>query len=240
MGRLDGKCRFVPLRYGLDVTSMPPLLRTLHSPSLENYSEDLRSLVGFFLGISEKPPLGNDPSLPAVREQGMGVSAAARQLVQMMMAQTRYALPMDPQLSAATVRSELSLTDNEIVDAVFELEGRGLVRKHVTSSAGRLGFSRLVPEAELFVEFDAFYTDWNPKEDGVRVAAELMSQNEESCRLAILAERLEWTPRRMNPAVTYLLERNLVRGCDGLGSGPWCTISIRRTDATRRFLQSRS
>ena len=126
---------------------------------------------------------------------------------------------MDPQLDAEMLQQVSNLTHDEIVDAVYELEGRGLVVSHRGSNAGPLGFIRVVPEAALFVAFDETYHDWNPEEDSLRLAAELMNRDEDGERLATFAGRLGWKPRRMNPAVAYLIERDLVRSSDAIGTG---------------------
>ena len=123
---------------------------------------------------------------------------------------------------------------------LLELEGRGMIVKHANSSAGSLGFARIVPEAALFVEFDAYYEYWVPADDAARVAAELMHHEADSLSLHSLSERLGWTARRLNPAVSFLIERQLVRESNAIGLGCWCTAWIRRTDATRRFLRHQS
>lgn len=40
--KVSGACRFIPLRHGLSVESLPPLLAALHSPELKDYDEDLK------------------------------------------------------------------------------------------------------------------------------------------------------------------------------------------------------
>jgi len=54
-----------------------------------------------------------------------------------------------------------------------------------------------------------------------------------------ISERYRWSPRRLNPAITYLQERDVIHVHEVLGSGPFVTSRVARTDATRRFVKSR-
>jgi len=238
--KLSGQCSFVPLRYQLDSTELPPLLAPLNSPSLQNYEDDIRDLVGFFFGVTRTPPLGPPPDVVTKYDSALGISPAAKRVVDIMMERSEHGLSMDPQIGADDLKTVSNLTDEEIIDAVHELEGRGLVRRHRALSAGALGFIRVVSEAALFVEFDKYYCTWHPNEDGLRVAAELINRTDGDEAIELLAKRLGWSPRRMNPALSYLIERDFVMSSQERGTHPWRVSWIQKTDATRRFVSSRS
>jgi TIR domain len=73
--KIEGQCKFIPLRYDLSVDALPPLLKTLYSPELRDQESDLKTLVSFIDGISEKPPLGPPPQaiarpIGSVRRRG--------------------------------------------------------------------------------------------------------------------------------------------------------------------------
>jgi hypothetical protein len=47
-------------------------------------------------------------------------------------------------------------------------------------------------------------------------------------------------PRRLNPALTYLIERELVSHTRFYGATDWVTNRLAKTAATRRFVKSPS
>lgn len=55
---LEGKMRLVPLRMGLPVEQLPPLLRGMYSPEVDAQSIDVAQLINDLLGVSRRPPLG--------------------------------------------------------------------------------------------------------------------------------------------------------------------------------------
>ena len=61
MAKVEGKCKFIPLRSNLEVEELPPLLRALHSPALSNYEIDIAVVINFIHGATLKPPLGPPP-----------------------------------------------------------------------------------------------------------------------------------------------------------------------------------
>jgi hypothetical protein len=100
-------------------------------------------------------------------------------------------------------------------------------------------FHELTPEAALFTTFDRHFMSWNPEIDALRIAADLANGAVEGS-VPEIAKQYDWPPRRMNPAVNYLIEGRLVDFGDECGSHPWCTHWIRKNHATRRFVRDRS
>ena len=95
------------------------------------------------------------------------------------------------------------------------------------------------PKDELFASFDKHFKDWDPAEDALRLAADMLNDAEfpngppEDCRAL-------WLPvRRLNPAIAYLNNRNLIRCLQGCGTAPWIAFCVEKSDATRRFVKSR-
>ena len=72
---------------------------------------------------------------------------------------------------------------------------------------------------ELFIEFDAHFKPWNP---------------------AAIAERYGWEARRLNPAINYLKNRQLAGVRTAIGMGQWAAFHVEKTDATQRFVKSRT
>jgi hypothetical protein len=72
----------------------------------------------------------------------------------------------------------------------------------------------ICPDASIFAQFDAYFMPWAPLDDAHRIVATLLNSGRMTTRMDKLASELEWTPRRINPAVTYLLNHYLVTGSD--------------------------
>lgn len=238
--KVSGKCKFIPLRSGLPVDALPPLLQALHSPELKDYEADIQALINGIHRITQKPPLGPAPRPMRERSAGrIGLSPAAEMIARLMVERSEHGDSFDPQMEGNELRSATQLPDDDLIDAIDELEGRGFVRKIVTIGCGVLGFARVVPEAALFSELDQHFMDWNPEADALRLAAELVNGGDDRGILQ-LAETLGWPPRRMNPAVNYLIARDLIDSSEVCGTHPWCTHWVRKTPKTRRFVRDRS
>jgi hypothetical protein len=240
VAKVEGRCRFIPLRYRLAVEELSPLLGALHSPELRDYHSDLSGLISFIHGVSRKPSVG--PAPRAIRESSagkLGLSPAAETIVQLMVERSEQGHKFDPQVGSDELRAATRLHDDDIVDAVDELEGRGLVGRHSALGQGPLGFVVLYAEAALFVEFDKYFKDWNPENDALRIAAGLIN-GDGGGLVSSIAEIYGWPARRMNPATNYLIERQLVDFSESLGIYPWCVAFIKKNAATRRFVRDRS
>jgi hypothetical protein len=238
--KVSGACKFIPLRYGVSVESLPPLLAALHSPELKNYDEDMKALINFIHGVTQKPRLGPPPR--PIRESptgATGLSPAAEMIAKLMIEKSEHGDSFDPQFDGDELRTATGLPDDDLVDAIDELAGRGFVRKHVTMGCGSLGFAFVTAEAALFSNLDRFFHDWDPEADALRVAAMLINEGDDS-GVPQIAEKLGWAPRRMNPAVNYLIERDLIESSKSLGTHPWCTPWISKSHRTRRFVRDRS
>lgn len=231
---------FIPIRLNLPVESLPPLLRAKHAPSFDEYEDNFKNLVSTIYGASKKPKLGPVPSFVQKKVDETGLSSAAEAIVSMIVEKSETGYSHDPLLTPDAIRSQTSLVDDDIIDAIDELEGAGFVRRHHALGEGELGFIWLAPENELFVTFDSFFKDFCPKEDALRVAAEVVNSDSGAILIEKVAQNFQWQPRRMNPAVNYLIDRQLVETGNEMGSHPWVTFWIRKIPATRRFVKDRS
>lgn len=237
--KLDGKCRFVPLRYELGIDDVPPLLSGIYAPEITDYDVDIESLVKFFHGVTERPPVGDAPEIVKTFDTNLGISPAAKAIVDLMMEESENGLSHDPALDAETLITATGLSENDIVDAVFELESRRNVRRLSAMGQGTIGFISLVSEASLFVDFDAHYQDWSPQEDALRIASTLVNGEQDGASVPELAAEFDWLPRRMNPAISWLMERDSIESGSEMGTMPWRCHWVRATHATRRLIASR-
>jgi hypothetical protein len=224
--KIESEARFIPIRHRLAVTALPPLLRGMLSPALEDFDSDILQLIHDILGVSRKPALGAPPL--AAETVDSGYSPAATAVARLFVEITQNALHSDPMLSIEEVRERTSLSEEDVSDAIYEL--RGMVEED---------YGTVVPLPELFVTFDKHFKEWAPAADGLTIAADLLNDASYPREPEQIAQRYGWQPRRLNPALAYLINRKLIQSLTHLGMGAWIAVHLEKTDATRRFVKSR-
>jgi hypothetical protein len=229
VGKVEERCKFIPLRMGLSIDGLTPLLRTLVSPSLDgNFDTAIVQLASDIHGLTKKPQLGPKPQVDHEHE---GYSHAANMIARYFVTKTKHACFADPQASLDELATELGLTEEDVRDGLHEL--RPYFRK--------IEFNRAMPLETLFVEFDKVFTDHDPAADGLKLAIDLTNDAEFPTHADKIAERYGWTARRLNPAIAYLMQRGLVRDRKVLASGAWIMIRVDQIpDPMRRFVKSRA
>lgn len=225
--KINAKSRFIPLRHGVAPDALPPLMSGLLSPEIDNDASGLKQLIDDIHGLSRKPALGPAPA--AAASQNTGYSPAATAVAGLLVKLSQNGRFMDPQLTINQVADQTELSEDDLTDALYEL------RHHVDAR-----FDRVLPKDKLYAEFDQFWQPWNPAEDALKLAADLVNNDNFPTDPDKIAKQYGWTARRLNPAMTYLHERDAVHIFEACGSGPYITVRIRKTDATRRFVKSRS
>lgn len=223
--KLGGGCRLIPIRHGVDPKDLSPFLQALRSLSIDADASDVRQIINDIHGVSEKPLLGSVPE--AVRASHPGYSAAATAVARVFVEESENGTSFDPQIDAEDMRERTGLTADDLSDAIHEL--RGLVKNI---------YGTVSPERGLFAEFDGYWKPWKPADDARLIAARMVNENDFPANLAAIAARLDWPPRRINAAVSYLIERRLVGCIDTLDSLPFTALRITRTDDTRRFVKT--
>ncbi|NGN45246.1 toll/interleukin-1 receptor domain-containing protein [Mesorhizobium sp. CGMCC 1.15528] len=226
--RISGQARFIALRQDLAAKDLPPLLSGMLSPELDpsDLDQGVRDLVNDIHGVSRKPPLGPAPtsvSLPAT-----GYSKTATAIAKIFVEETTDAMFSHPPKGVDELAAAIEVSENDVDDALHEL------RDFVTVS-----FGRVFPKADLFATFDKHFMPFSPEEDALRIAADLINDPAMPHDTAEVAARYGWEPRRINPALAYLLARKLIVDYQVLASSYNC-IRVVKTDATRRFVKSRS
>ena len=238
---IEGECKFVPLRCGLDVSRLPPLLKAKYSPALDSIHDEssINELISFVHGISNKPPLGDPPQVFEGSSGGtLGLSPAAEAVVRIMVVGSEYGTNLDQPTPPDKLQEDTQLNDDDLVDALDELEGQGFIKTLHALGEGPLGCTHVLAEDALFVAFDRYFKQWNPEDDALRIAADLV--NGKNGTVEAMAQEYNWLPRRMNPAVSYLIENDFVGVSGGYGSRPWVRRRLYKTPRTRRFVQDRS
>ncbi|MDQ2701856.1 MAG: toll/interleukin-1 receptor domain-containing protein [Pseudomonadota bacterium] len=229
--KVGKQARFIALRHDLPAERLPPLLAGSSSPALGN-PPDLTDLIGDIHGVSRKPPLGPVPRALARRDQhapdySVGANAVAKVFVE----ESATARHFDPVLSTEELMEKTGLSDTQLEDALYEL-GNDMVRVEP--------YRPVIPQGELFVHFDKFWKDWDPRDDALALAAHMLNDADFPSSPVQIDARLGWGPRRLNPAMTYLADRKLVRELRCHDGSDYRYIVIQQISATRRFVQSRS
>jgi hypothetical protein len=141
----------------------------------------------------------------------------------------------DPNLSEQDLERRTGLTADELLIAVEELEELGLVERKGALGAGPFGIA-LRATGRLFAEHDGAFMPWRPSEDAHRVVACLVNGDKKASRLDAIALRLGWSPRRLNPAVTYLMEHGLAHA-NKETSFPLVVVEIHLEPKASRWLR---
>jgi hypothetical protein len=225
---LDDSCTFLPLRYNLSHEQLPPLLKGRLSPEV---SDDLKltQVINDIHGISRKPPLGKSPidqNLPDT-----GFSVAATTIAKVFCAESEHGSSNDPSFSMEELMEKTGLSKDDAVDALYEL--RNFIKDDHYS---------VIPDKELFVEFDKAFMEWDPEKDALRIASSLINDTNFPTSVPQIAEKFGWSSRRMNPALNYLTGREICRDTDICGCYPWEQPYLQesKTGSIRRFVKSRS
>ncbi len=228
--KLNDQCKFLPLRFDLPASRLPPLLSGMHSPTIQT-DEDIAQLVSDIYGVSRKPPRGPAPeTLKTSVDAQTGYSPAATAIAHLFVERTNHAMFSDPQFRVAKIAEETGLSVEDTKDALFEL-----------SAFFKVSHDHVFPHGSLFVEFDRHWKPWKPAEDALKLAADIVNDPGFPADCKAIADRYGWDPRRLNPAVHYLLERGLVVDYRAIATQPWAIVKIvGKAEEIRRFVRSRA
>lgn len=229
--KIGGSAKMIVLRHQLAVSGLPPTLQGLVSPEVLAPDFNVDALIGDIHQITKKPPLGSAPlAVSQSQRTNTGYSPAATLIAKLFVETSVHAESFDPQIRREDLLAKTQLGDDDATDALHEL------RDYITVDRFS-GTAR--SKRELYAEFDKYWQPWSPETDALRLATDMLSDPAFPTGPAAIAARYEWMARRLNPALTYLMARELIRYRQVLGSGPWVVLSVEKTDATRRFVKSR-
>lgn len=234
--KVKDQCEFLAVRHDLPASALPPLLGGLASQTVTT-DEELKQLINDIYGVSRKPPLGPPPEAVAeARQTDTGYSPAATAVARLFVERSEHGLFADPQLRVSEMAQETGLSIEDIEDALYELSAFvEMSPELVEEMADRDIFAK----GTCFAEFDRYWKPWKPAKDALKLARDLVSDPELPPAPKEVAERYGWKPRRLNPALSYLLERGLIQDIQEMGIYPSAVSRIAGNDATRRFVKSR-
>jgi hypothetical protein len=139
------------------------------------------------------------------------VSSLATKIAELFSRRSIHGRPHDPPLHVSVIRQATNASDEELIAAVKELESLHWVVARRVDGAEPFGYNIVVPTDRLFERLDQRVIGSDPAKDAVRVARELVTGDQPGLDTRVLAERLEWEPRRLNPALSYLLMNDLAQ-----------------------------
>ncbi|MEN8132223.1 MAG: toll/interleukin-1 receptor domain-containing protein [Pseudomonadota bacterium] len=228
--KLNNECRFLPVRYNLPASDLPPLLSGMHAPVI-TADEDITQLINDIYGVSRKPPLGPAPQAVAQSaETRTGYSAAANAIARLFVERSKYGVFADPQFSVEKLAEETGLTILDTKDGLYEL-----------SDFLKVSLNHVLVKPSLFTEFDRYWQPWNPADDALKLAASIANDKDFPVDCQQVADRYGWEPRRLNPAITYLFDRGLLLNHKALGTPQFSMVQVvGKEDEIRRLLKSRT
>lgn len=226
--KLNAQTQFIALRHELAAGALPPLLSGMLSPEIENFDSDVGQLIADIHGVTRRPPLGATP--PPARPAGTGYSSAATAVAKLFVEESVTAMFADPQYEVSAVAERTGLSEDDVRDALHELQA--FFSDHPYA---------VLPKDELFVAFDKHFMGWSAADDALKVAADLFNDSDFPCDTPAIAERYGWSARRMNPALSFLVNRKIIYDTRAMGTTPWAVLHLQpHHDALRRFVKSRA
>jgi MTH538 TIR-like domain (DUF1863). len=238
--KISGEARFIALRTGLEIAALPPLLQGLYSPAITAADYRIKELIGDIYEINIKPPLGSaqPPGNRAIAQQ-TGLSPAAAAVAELFVRRSVVGRANDPKLSVTDLKEGTGLTDAQLIDAVDELEELGMAKPARVIGLPPFGYREVRAGAPLFEALDGLIMGWNTEQDALVVAAVIASAERRGHATRNVMNELGWTPRRMNPALKYLIDRDLVMASDNLDP-VFVSAHFFPTPKTRRFVRQHS
>lgn len=120
----------------------------------------------------------------------------------------------DSQVSEAGLNTAVKLPSDVVRQSLVKLKQHG----HIDSEERGDGHEYWA-RAALFYEFDKRFVGSDPKDDAEQVYRLLEKQSTHQIEVSqILSAFPGWNVRRLNPALQYLAERDLIKGQGGMGS----------------------
>jgi hypothetical protein len=237
---VEGQSKFLPLRHNLPLERLPPLLRTRHAPELTRYDQDIHTIIGEIYGISRKPPLGERPTFtqPPVKRP-TGLSSAAARIAAEIVGQSKVGREGDPAIRVEELLASTGLTEQDFEVAVDELERRFLVKPLRATGCPPLGYYAVEAIKYIFIDLDLVFMNWSPRKDAVRIAVELLNSECYGLSSEDVSVKLGWTPRRMNPALAYLIHQGAVIASRNIDA-TFVTVHIEKNNRTRAFVREHS
>jgi TIR domain len=238
--KVAGQGRLIPVRYQLPIHRLPPLLAPLRSPEIVDYTSDVHALIEDIKGVSRRPAvIASAERTPAWSRAARLSPLAARVAELFVRLSTSGRASSGSRLEVVELQRLTGASDEHLIDAISELEDARLLKPRHVIGARPLGYGHVEATDLLFWLIDPVVMGWDVTKDAVRVAAEVVNDPNGSVQMFELAPRLGWSPRRLNPVLSFLIAKSLVMHSRNLDAD-YVTSQINMTPAMRRYLREHS
>lgn len=228
--RIEGSSKFIPLRLGLALTDLPPLLRGMLSPEIAPDNQfALDALVNAIHGVSAKPALGPKPRYVQRVAELAHYSPAAIAIGKHLAGISDAAGLFDPHVDSSELAGATGLSPEDAEIGVLDLVEAGLIEQRLTFDD-----STVWPLGPLFITFDPHVHDWRPADDARALASTMVNLGRDQYLPGDLAEATGWPKRRMNAALHAVKAAGLADCHSYLGGENWVVDRLIVTAHTRR------
>lgn len=234
--KIEGITRIIPLIK--ENCEVPLPLRALLWVDLSaDFDDGIRRVVKSIYDVTEKPPLGRIPEYIAELKNSVGgLSRVASTVGSALLSRQDDQLGFEKVYTAEEIhRSAPMLTEEEVNDAVDELEEYGLVRAGKYLGTAPYDFGDVEPTYALFLHFREEGLDYDPVEDIKTVASAVASKKGEIDGNG-LQKLCGLQPVRINRAVAYLEDFGIIEVRKFLGTAPFSFGFVEATRKTRQFV----
>ena len=229
---IEGTCKIIPVFLNIEVENAPLLLRSKLGVKCADVDVCIKELCDAIFKRSEKPPVAVETERP-VRLKGLSENAS--RIAHKLCKSSEVGSEGIDFVDSRELQTEFDLSSMLLKDVVDELEQNGFVKVKLHSD----GF-RLQSANPLFWNLDPDVMGWSVDEDAKTVAGVIVNSTEQVVSVSKLAEVLSWEPRRLNPAVTYLVDQGYVDSTPVIGSYPYAHNFVMVSAKTRRYCREHS
>lgn len=143
------------------------------------------------------------------RESGLlesTLSFNAWRLAQLLNARSELGVSQDLFMTRDDVMTALGITDREATIAATELESMGYAALAPSLTEAGPSFHHVSPTARFFWETDPLWRGWHPRQDARTLARLLVKASDHAISVPTSDQALRFGPRRVNPAVSFLVD----------------------------------
>lgn len=230
--RIEGTARVIPVV--VESCEIPTLLKPLLRLELASgVAIVAQKIADVIFGVRNVPPIAPPPSLLKFDVPGL-TPLAARLAMHLFCAPEGPDWGAPPQFQGKHLVRDLSLSPEEINDAVDELESAGAVQARRPIGTMPFQFAVVWPTYRLALLLRGTSAiAYDPQEDIKAVANAVTSLKTANGQMLVDATGL--SPNRINAAVYALEDRKIAQVIRTMGGGPFTFMQVDATSATRRF-----
>jgi len=236
--KIEGGTQIIPLIK--EKCEIPPPLRALLRVDLSaDFDAGIRKVVKSIYDVSEKPPLGKIPEyITELKNSVGGLSRVASTVGSILLSRQDDQLGFEKGYTGEEIHRLVSmLTEEEINDAVDELEEYGLVQTIKYMGTAPYNFGDVEPTYALFLHFkDEVLDYYDPLED-IKTVASIIASQKDGVDGNNIQELCNLQPVRINRAASYLEDYGIVRVHKSLGTAPFNFGLVEATRKTRQFVK---